>query len=174
MKKKKIERTGMRLGSWTIGKELRRVGKGHQPVYLCRCDCGTEKEVHWTNLCSGRSTRCSECKRKAALKYVEGFKDSGAEIVRVVERGRHRTFYVRCACGTIRIRKNAAPVSRHCRSCHPGLEPDKYGHLYTLYGETHNLINWGKKLGVGRWTLQARLNRGWPLDVALSTPRMTP
>ena len=48
---------GMRFGSWTT---LRRTGirNGSQTAWLCRCDCGTEKEVVAQRMRSGRSKSC--------------------------------------------------------------------------------------------------------------------
>ena len=45
----------MRFGHWTV---LKYTGNMR---WLCRCDCGTEREVLSKNLRDGRSTACGEC-----------------------------------------------------------------------------------------------------------------
>ena len=57
-----IDITGQKFGRWTV---LRRVENknGKDAKFLCRCDCGIEKEVLGKNLRNGRSTSCG-CYKK--------------------------------------------------------------------------------------------------------------
>lgn len=41
-----------------------------------------------------------------------------------------------------------------------------------LDGERHTLTEWARKLGIGRETLESRLDSGWDLRRALTTPKM--
>lgn len=52
--------TGQRFGKWTV---LERRGKASSGNYkwLCRCDCGTEREVDGNTLRNGSSTKCRHC-----------------------------------------------------------------------------------------------------------------
>jgi hypothetical protein len=53
---------GARFGSWTV---IERAGSSRQGVvYLCRCDCGTEKQVDSATLRHGKSTRCQSCSNR--------------------------------------------------------------------------------------------------------------
>lgn len=57
--------TGKRFGNWTVIEK--RPNKGNRIMWLCRCDCGTEREVVSTQLTCGQSTSCG-CKRVKSLK----------------------------------------------------------------------------------------------------------
>lgn len=65
---------GTKFGRWTvIGKKIRR---NNRTYILCKCDCGTIKEVQYQNLRNGISTSCG-CYHKELLrkqKYVHGEK----------------------------------------------------------------------------------------------------
>ncbi len=57
---RKFDMTGQVFGEWTV---LQRAGKATSGNYkwLCRCSCGTVKEVDGNSLRSGKSTRCRHC-----------------------------------------------------------------------------------------------------------------
>ncbi len=56
-----IDITGRRFGKWTaISLHPQRQNK--RTLWLCRCDCGTEKTVLTCHLISGRSKACLYCK----------------------------------------------------------------------------------------------------------------
>lgn len=42
--------------------------------------------------------------------------------------------------------------------------------LITFQGETLTMSDWASRLGVGHKTLAYRLDRGWPIDIALTKP----
>jgi hypothetical protein len=44
----------------------------------------------------------------------------------------------------------------------------------TWKGETHNVTEWATILGVNKWTLATRLQRGWSEEQALSVPKQKP
>lgn len=48
---------GRRFGCWTILR-LARLDSRRNRIWICRCDCGTEREVWQTNLYSGLSFSC--------------------------------------------------------------------------------------------------------------------
>ena len=61
--------TGMRFGKWAVLKyaadKVRYYG-GHRlftRMWLCRCDCGVEKQVAHHNLTKGQSKQCQQCSR---------------------------------------------------------------------------------------------------------------
>ena len=82
--KKCNEQIGKSFGQWTV------IGAGNKPGYLlCRCKCGTEREVYWSNLKHGQSRSCgcaphdfsnaveNQYKKKVALYVgteINGFK----------------------------------------------------------------------------------------------------
>lgn len=61
---------GTRFGMLTVVKELprRTIGRSNTTarMFLVKCDCGNEKEVHGTNLLSGKTTSCG-CLHKKQL-----------------------------------------------------------------------------------------------------------
>lgn len=54
---KKLDLTGQRFGRWTVLECCGRSNDG-QKVYLCRCDCGTEKKIRSGNLRNGDTQSC--------------------------------------------------------------------------------------------------------------------
>jgi hypothetical protein len=52
--------TGRRFGLWVVTGA--RCWKKKSAYYLCRCRCGTEKEIPHSNLVNGTSTGCRHCK----------------------------------------------------------------------------------------------------------------
>lgn len=62
----RINRIGMKYGKWTIiFGPIRRSDR--QCRWMCRCDCGVEKEVREYYLTSGKSTQCRGCAHKGHL-----------------------------------------------------------------------------------------------------------
>jgi hypothetical protein len=59
--------TGMRFGKWKVlkyaGQRIRYYGgqRFSTRMWLCRCDCGTQKEVIHHDLTKGQSTKCQHC-----------------------------------------------------------------------------------------------------------------
>ena len=51
---------GKRFGSRTVVAKAKKGSQGHQ-YWLCRCDCGNEKEIPGCYLLGGRSHKCLEC-----------------------------------------------------------------------------------------------------------------
>ena len=59
--------TGRRFGKWTVlkyaGQKVRYYGgqRFATRMWLCRCDCGVQKQVPHHNLTNGRSKQCQQC-----------------------------------------------------------------------------------------------------------------
>lgn len=51
---------GTKFGKWEVLGEVSY--KKGLPYILCRCDCGTEKDILIPNLTKGKSTQCSDCR----------------------------------------------------------------------------------------------------------------
>jgi hypothetical protein len=49
--------TGQKFGRWTVI-EFARLSKNHHTYWLCKCDCGTVREVQRHDLTSGESASC--------------------------------------------------------------------------------------------------------------------
>ena len=50
--------TGQRFGRWTVIKRSTKSSVNHATYWLCKCDCGTEKDVDAKKLVSGESKSC--------------------------------------------------------------------------------------------------------------------
>ncbi len=57
---KSIDLTGQKFGEWTVLKRSEKATSGNYK-WLCRCSCGTEKDVDGNSLRSGKSTKCRQC-----------------------------------------------------------------------------------------------------------------
>jgi hypothetical protein len=67
--------TGRRFGKWVVVNyagtkvSLYKGYKYYYRMWLCRCDCGVQKNVYESNLISKRSTKCSRCPRVKIAKW---------------------------------------------------------------------------------------------------------
>lgn len=64
----KHEPKGQHYGHWTVLNEAPRRGK-YRRMWLCRCDCGNEREIQISALVGGRTTSCG-CKKTETLKRM--------------------------------------------------------------------------------------------------------
>lgn len=53
-------RKGDTYGEWTVIKEIKQ--RGNRRYFLCKCSCGSDKEVYLGHLRNGASTKCNTCK----------------------------------------------------------------------------------------------------------------
>jgi len=66
--------TGNRFGNWVVLKyagakvSLYKGQKYYNRMWLCRCDCGVQKNVYESNLISKLSTKCRQCPREKSSK----------------------------------------------------------------------------------------------------------
>lgn len=68
---------GQRFGRLTIiGDTGKRCHQGNV-IWLCRCDCGTEKEIKSNNLTSGNTRSCGCLRREARFNGKERIKHKG-------------------------------------------------------------------------------------------------
>jgi hypothetical protein len=156
-------------------------------VWRCRCECGAECVVAGQSLRCGKTRSCGclvkegrgrlitehrgeynvwyELKRwhrsEMCRRWLEGFarflEDMGLKPV---------------GCGLIRVdeRKQFGPAN--CRWGETGRGP--YGRRLTFRGQTRNISEWAKVLGLTPERVRQRVN-AWPLEEALSPglPRKT-
>lgn len=106
-----IDRTGQRYNAWTVlrrGQDAPQAGGKAKVRWVCRCDCGTEREVLGNNLVSGTATSCgclqpvkTHAKRQALVGAVFG-RLTLAEQAPNVLRSNGKTlaaWHCRCECG---------------------------------------------------------------------------
>jgi hypothetical protein len=132
--------TGQQFGKWTVLSfaYYKLMGtKKHKPQlahWLCRCECGAEKEIPQSNLTSGLSKGCYPC-NVAARREEEATKDLtgqqfGEWLVLKLDRveevdypsgfKRQRFWLCRCSCGLEReVRQNdlVSGKTSKCSGC---------------------------------------------------------
>ena len=109
--------TGKRFGKWTVLRKTDKYTKSGLWYYMCRCDCGTEKEVSSHSLKYGKSLSCGclrtentkkqACKRNG--KNAPNFKDLSGErfgfLTVIKEKGQNKygnfIWECKCDCGKI-------------------------------------------------------------------------
>lgn len=64
-----IDITGQKFGRWTVIKRVPNL-KSRDAKFLCKCDCGTEREVLGKNLRNGRSKSCGCYKNEVDTKRM--------------------------------------------------------------------------------------------------------
>lgn len=74
-----VDHAGEKYGRLTV---ISRV-PNRKEYWLCRCECGTEKEVHIGNLTSGRQVSCGCYGREAASKSSKTHGESKTRLYRV-------------------------------------------------------------------------------------------
>lgn len=83
--------TGQRFGNYTVVSHI--IGQH----WLCRCDCGTEKEHVTDNLILGKVKMCRACRDKARLIDLTGKRFGKWTVIKHVAKSR---WVCRCDCGT--------------------------------------------------------------------------
>lgn len=123
MRKNAIDLTGKKFGSWTVEEYL-----GHQK-WLCKCECGTTKEVGGQSLRDGKSTSCG-CKRIDILREKGLFvkprplRDITEQtfgyltaLERVEDERKGSYWLCRCVCGKKKIVNLSDLASGATKSC---------------------------------------------------------
>jgi hypothetical protein len=63
-----IDLTGRKFGYWRVFTLHPKRGRNGGTMWICRCDCGTERRVRGSNLRDGTSTSCGCLQRENAAK----------------------------------------------------------------------------------------------------------
>lgn len=86
------------MSRWTVLSEVRRNGRKY---YICRCECGTVKEVYYRSIESGVSESCGCLRRE--LGRAKGVDLTGRKIGKLTvlgrDAGRWGYWVCRCECG---------------------------------------------------------------------------
>lgn len=80
-----IDLTGLKFGTWKV---LYRVPSSSPPMWMCRCVCGTTREVSGSNLRSGLSTNCG-CQRQYKIVHGHSTRREGRTPTYSAWRGMH-------------------------------------------------------------------------------------
>lgn len=102
---------GMKFNHWTVIKYS--YTNSHRIKYfLCKCDCGVEREIRGTSLIQGTSKAC--CKECADEIIGQRF---GKWTVLKKDRSRPRYVWCRCDCGTERSVYKSSLITGKTKSC---------------------------------------------------------
>lgn len=102
---KKIDITGQRFGKWTVLDQSPQRSAGGTIKWICKCDCGTIKNVDGTSLRKNKSTNCG-CENKKRLAKLNAPDLIGQKFDRLTvikkstERNNNRILWeCQCDCG---------------------------------------------------------------------------
>ena len=104
--------TGKRFGRWTVLRKTDKYTKSGLWYYMCRCDCGTEKEVSSHSLKYGRSLSCgcvgnekfqnmalkNKGKNSPSFKDLTGKRFGSLTVVREHGQNKYGNFIWECKC----------------------------------------------------------------------------
>ena len=112
---KKIEMAGKRFGRWMVLAEAKQDKRRHY-MWLCRCDCGTEKVVRGSRLIHGESLSCG-CGRRRLNLVGERF--GRLTIIEEATRDKHgfRRYLCQCDCGNEKVIAWACLRTGDTKSC---------------------------------------------------------
>lgn len=135
-----VDLVGKRFGAWAV---LRRApAAGRRTLWLCRCDCGTERPVVADDLRSGKSSSCgcaSRETRTAAAKDMTGERYGRLVVVgRADVRNGDRYWMCRCDCGgekTVRGKDLLCGKILSCRCLHKEMVAER-GRASATHGAT--------------------------------------
>lgn len=105
---------GQTFGQWTVLAPAGTHPKYHQTMWLCQCECGTQRAVIQQSLRNGRSTGCGCRKREKVSAHTAGLVHPGDRFGKwtvLSEAAFHvnpngatqRQWLCRCDCGTERV-----------------------------------------------------------------------
>lgn len=120
MKVKDIS-VGMKFNSWEIINRIK--NKGTIPYFICKCDCGTIKEVSCSNLVRGKSKSCGCIKvkrqRQKIANELEGrqFGDLKVICFEGVDKFQHTLWKCKCSCGNFKTIPRSALVTGNTKTC---------------------------------------------------------
>lgn len=184
-----VDLTGQRFGGWLV---LKRVAndKKMNARWLCRCDCGAEREVKACDLKSGQTTKCFKCRKTHGLRndplyavwrnmiwrctvsYLKHYHNYGGRGIKICEEWKDMTIFHNWAIAhgyksnlqidRIDNDKNYCP--ENCRFVDRKTQlRNKRNNVYiTINGIKRLLIDWAEETGLPRSTLYARVRLKWP------------
>ena len=189
-----IDLTGKHFGRWTVV-ERSNGTFGQNIRWLCRCDCGTERNVVGGDLRSGKSICCG-CVKKHGYTYTPtytswnsmiqrctnpnnlNYHNYGGRGIKVCDTWRDfRSFLADMGekpegTSLDRIDNDMGYCKENCRWATRKQQANnrRTNNNVTFGGKTLNLKEWSELCGVTSTTIYYRIFKyGWPLDQALTT-----
>ncbi|MGJ5831397.1 hypothetical protein [Streptomyces ossamyceticus] len=201
---KKIDLTSRRFGRWLVLRDAGR-DKNLNIRWLCRCDCGTEKEVMGQHLRGGRSTSCGCFHYGSMIRHGLSAHRLYSTWVNMIHRCSNPDSkdYPRYGARGITVCQRWADEKTGLQNFiadmdathEPGMSLDRRDNalgyspencawataveqnrnrrsnrLITHEGLTLSVAAWSERTGVSEDALKHRLDRGWPVQRALTQP----
>lgn len=192
--------TGQQFGKWTVVGFHSITVKKRQAMWLCRCECGTEKPVLGRNLITGTSRGCL---RHGAMSHGRSNTpeyDAWTSLIARCFNTNNPAYQRYGARGIAVCDKWKESFSAFFADMGPRPSPrhsidriDNDGHyepgncrwatkrqqsrntsrnqLLTYNGKTMCITDWAIELGLSPNAIRGRLATGWTIDEALTTPR---
>jgi hypothetical protein len=107
-----IDLTGYRFGKWTVIRQA--PNKNRYTCWLCKCGCGSEKNVMTKNLRHSTSTNCGCEKRVDLTGKIFG---RWLVIEKLPYDGRHTHWLCRCVCGNEKVVDGESLKREESKSC---------------------------------------------------------
>ena len=192
--------SGVKFNRWTVI-ERRGSNRRGKSLWLCRCDCGTERIISAETLRKGQSMSCG-CLAKE-INTTHGATDSitytswvqmirrchgsgeGAVYksrgIKVCDRWRYsfKAFVsdmgerasIAHSVGRIDNDGDYEPTNCRWETKSEQANNRRTNHLITWNGETLTISQWEKRLGLPAKQLRTRLSQGWTFDRAVYEPK---
>lgn len=113
---KSIDLLGKTFERWTVIGPKRMIPGGTK--WLCRCECGTEREVKSASLRGGLSTSCGCRQKELAVNDITGSRFGRLVVAsRAGSTPKHATWKCICDCGNETTLPSTALISGNTRSC---------------------------------------------------------
>ena len=110
---------GEKFGKWTVIGAIREEGKRGY-FFLCRCECGFEKNMRKYPLIKGTSTGCEKCYRASFKVYSPGTKFNNWTVIEKRDGYWAETSYLcQCICGNENIVRRSDLVNSRSKGCRP-------------------------------------------------------
>lgn len=107
---KREDLTGKRFGSLIA---LEYVGN---KKWLCKCECGLQKEFATSNLKLGKSSSCG-CKNKSSFKNLEGERFGKLTVIKYIKYPKRNKWLCKCDCGNETEVTTDSLLSGKTKSC---------------------------------------------------------
>lgn len=194
--------TGCRFGLWAVlSLAPRDTWTGGRTQWICRCECGAEHRVFSSSLLRGMSHGCMRCshtthdeirsreyrawksmrQRCIDPKYAS-YRNYGGRGISICDRWGSFTAFLsdmgRCPEGFTldRINTDGDYEPSNCRwaTYHTQNRNKRNNRLLCFDGRTQCLRDWEHETGLNYNTIWNRLDRGWTVEEALTTPPGAP
>lgn len=185
---------GQRFGRLTV------IRRAADAKWMCRCDCGKVSFAITTNLRRGNTKSCGCAQKESATKHglvgtpeyliwrgmrsrcrdagSTAFRNYGGRGITVCPEWEDFVVFLRDmgqrpnGCDLDRIDNNKGYSKDNCRwiSRQRNLNNKRTNRFIEHDGRSQTIADWADELGMNYRTLNNRINRGWPIERALSSP----